>query len=365
MPSIKATKVLQKRSDAALESFHAYYVKIWGEGRWHNSLFPALSQSTRYCALINQFGNASETMSFLQEGADDQLKEEDCLQCLRQNMGESAGKLSVVTRSSDKTFPRARLVEGLHPEETVLSHWALDFASVLAASILNVEPRDRVLDMCAAPGGKSIVLAQLLFPTLKSDEENDQKSILHSNEYDSMRCKRLTSNLQAYLPKILFANKAVKALQLDGSTKTVVNELPLGEGGYDKVLLDAPCSSERHIVHAYLAARSSGRIADEMANWKPSHSKKLAKTQGALLMTTLKAVKIGGSVLYATCSISIEENDGVIEATLDALGREQDKNHNREWQIQVDRQLEDRLEAKATLDKFSETTKHETEIVIG
>ena len=74
-----------------------------------------------------------------------------------------------------------------------------------------------------------------------------------------------------------------------------------------------------------------------MANWKPSHSKTLAKTQSALLMTAVKALKVGGRLVYATCSVSNEENDDVVERTLEALIRERKKAGKAiGWEMQID-----------------------------
>ncbi|KAJ2983182.1 hypothetical protein NUW58_g6291 [Xylaria curta] len=62
-----------------------------------------------------------------------------------------------------------------------------------------------------------------------------------------------------------------------------------------------------------------------MASWRSGQSKKMAKTQAALLMTALKAVRVGGRVLYATCSLSNGENDDVIEKALELVQKEHKK----------------------------------------
>ena len=72
---------------------------------------------------------------------------------------------------------------------------------------------------------------------------------------------------------------------------------------YDRVLLDAPCSSERHVLHDPKA----------LAMWSPSRPKRLAITQFAMLAAALEAVKVGGYILYSTCSINPMENERVVE----------------------------------------------------
>jgi 16S rRNA C967 or C1407 C5-methylase (RsmB/RsmF family) len=70
-----------------------------------------------------------------------------------------------------------------------------------------------------------------------------------------------------------------------------------------------------------------------MTNWRPGSSKRLAITQAELLMTGLRAAKIGGSALYATCSIEPMENDGVIEKVLAAINKEVKRGGK--WSIQI------------------------------
>lgn len=354
MPNVKATKILQKRSASALESFHKYYEGIWGEDRWHDSLFPALSKATTHCALINLFADIG-----------------DITRCLQLNPDHPEQQLSSLDLTSMPCIEPVVLTDMKHfplpdreaqAELTLSSHWFLDFASVLAARMLQVRPGESVLDLCAAPGGKSLVLAQMLFPEHRHGAvhvvTDRDKSVLHSNEIDRNRNKRLASNLKTYLPEALYADRGIiSILQLDASEKTAVDDLPLGANGYNKVLLDAPCSSERHVIHAHLAAASAGQVSEEMANWKASHTKTLAKQQLALLMTALRAAKVGGNILYATCSISNEENDDVVERMFHAVKRER-KKKDLTWKVQVDRRLEEQAAARDTLNRLSELTKY-------
>jgi 16S rRNA C967 or C1407 C5-methylase (RsmB/RsmF family) len=252
-----------KRSSQANAAFHNYYSSIWGKERWHESLLPALVAPTRHAALINTFTN-DETVS----------QELD---------GERISSLPCLKRSEGVFSPPRKTLSGL------LSHYNLDAASVLVASLLDVHRDHSVLDLCAAPGGKSIVLAQ------------NHPARLHSNEPDASRNKRLAANLKSYLP----ADFPSKVIRLDGSDKRAI--FPLSQ--YDRILIDAPCSSERHILHRHAA----NATAPEMMNWKASHTKTLARTQVALLSNALRLIKPGGRIVYATCSLSPEENDGVID----------------------------------------------------
>jgi 16S rRNA C967 or C1407 C5-methylase (RsmB/RsmF family) len=161
----------------------------------------------------------------------------------------------------------------------------LDGASVRAARALGVEPGNTVLDMCAAPGGKTLVLALALAGTGR----------LVTNDRSADRRGRLKRVVAEHLPPEYQANVTVTGYD---ATRWGLHERAV----YDKILLDAPCSSERHLVHdpRYLA------------EWSPNRTKSLAQQALAMLCAALEALKPGGILLYSTCSISPEENEGLL-----------------------------------------------------
>lgn len=344
MPNVAATKALQKRADAALEAFHNYYAAIWGSERWHERLYPALTQATRHVAVVNKLGGQEFADTFVE-----QLQSTVTL-LDGQSISQQLCYPVALGRTGDQTFPQPTRVSNTDGE-ALMNYWLMDLASVIAATALQVEPGHTVLDLCAAPGGKSVVLSQMLLSS------QDPAGCLHSNEDDHTRNKRLAANLQAYIPRQHFDNGTVKVLRIDGTSKSAITDLPLGKQGYDRILVDAPCSSERHIIQAHVKASSSRQIAPEMSNWKSSHSKTLAKTQSALLMTAFKALKVGGRLVYATCSISNEENDDVVERTLEALKRERKKGIEKmKWNMEIDDSQPD--ETLSKLFEMAERTKY-------
>jgi 16S rRNA C967 or C1407 C5-methylase (RsmB/RsmF family) len=385
------TRADRKHLDATISAFHSRYASVWGDERWHHSLYPALARPTRYAALVNQYVPSSETDRILCADAGAQLRR---IQFPHLPSHEGTGGTArpsivalehvspvspvspdtpepVADSPTDKQhdllflFPPPRAVPSpSHPGSQLQSHWNLDAASALCAHMLDVQPNDRVLDLCAAPGGKSVALAQLIFPHLHAGSSAaaapSEPGCLHSNEVDHARNKRLAANLRAYLPEPLLESKAVRVLRLDGSDPRAVTQLPCGPGGYDRVLLDAPCSSERHIIHAHVKASAGGRVADEMARWRRGGSKALAKLQTELLMTALKAAKVGGRVVYSTCSIEAGENDGVIEKMLAAVDKDR-KKFGVSWGVTFE--LGSSLDNKAApadeaLESFTEETKY-------
>jgi len=165
----------------------------------------------------------------------------------------------------------------------------LDSGSVLAALSLPLKNAKLVLDLCAAPGGKTLIIAK----------EMEHDAQLTSNEYSKERYIRLKNVIEEHLPEEV--SSRVKATCFDGATWCKY----YGEY-YDAILLDAPCSSERHVLN------------DEkyLAQWSPSRVKSLAIKQWALLSSAFRVLKSGGYLLYSTCALATEENDGVISKLL-------------------------------------------------
>ena len=165
----------------------------------------------------------------------------------------------------------------------------LDEASAFAARALGVEPGMDVLDMCAAPGGKTLILAQAL----------QGKGSLQSNDRSPDRRQRLSHVLENTLPEEY--RKIVQVSGYDGVRFGMYRKET-----FDRILLDAPCSSERHVMESekYLAEWSQKRI---------SH---IAITQGSLLASAVDALKPGGQMIYSTCALSKMENDDVVRKIL-------------------------------------------------
>jgi len=371
------TKTTRNIASVAEESFHRHYAAIWGERRWRESLYPALAEPTRYAALVNIYARPADFWTCLEEA---QISRNDLEQLDFPRIDNahdlSSERLSCYARASgcpDETnkpqentpelpFPQPK-ASVTHPNR-LMTHWNMDAASVLVASLLDIQPSEVVLDLCAAPGGKSIALSQRMWPYHHVDDPqvrghtlSQDSARLVSNEADGRRQKRLAENLKAYLPPELFKQGYAQTTRIDATRPAPALSSLSPPGGYDKVLVDAPCSSERHIIHAHLKARASGNTAAEMTNWRPSSSKRLAKTQLELLLTALKATKMGGKVVYATCSIETVENDGVIEKMLSAVEKERKKGGK--WSVKLgfgDGAGSERLEAR--LEEWAERTQY-------
>jgi 5-methylcytosine rRNA methyltransferase NSUN4 len=166
--------------------------------------------------------------------------------------------------------------------EAIERGYFLDLASLYAPWALDVQPNETVLDLCAAPGGKSLFLAH----ALKGEGE------LLCSDISKMRVQRLQRVLKEFLSPEEF--RITKVETRDAKL------WPLSQKArFDKILLDAPCSSERHLL----------QDLNHLKDWKSSRSKRLSKEQGTMLCSALEALRPQGRLVYSTCSISPYEND--------------------------------------------------------
>lgn len=191
-----------------------------------------------------------------------------------------------------KALRAALLVE---PRKAVLSNpfglqdYALDEGSLAAAEALDVKPGESVADLCASPGGKSLV-------TLFAARGQGQWLC---NDLSPARVKRLKAVLHDCLPPEVLSRVHVTAS--DASRFGLKHK-----DKFDKVLVDAPCSGERHMLAS----------PQEIARWSEKGSKRLAVRQHALLCAGLDSAKPGGRIVYSTCTISPHENDAVVAKLL-------------------------------------------------
>ncbi|XP_041667916.1 tRNA (cytosine(34)-C(5))-methyltransferase, mitochondrial [Cheilinus undulatus] len=176
-----------------------------------------------------------------------------------------------------------------HRPGQLKQYYLLNAASLLPVLALQVSDREKVLDLCSAPGGKAIAMMQCANPAL-----------LCCNEPDPHRRDWLSRTLESFLPHSLSTRVVVTAK--DGRS--------FGEheaGTYDKVLVDAPCSNDRSWLYSSSSQQGEQRIKERS---------RLPVLQAQLLKSALSAVRPGGVVVYSTCTLSRSENYAVVETVL-------------------------------------------------
>ena len=154
-------------------------------------------------------------------------------------------------------------------------------SSTVPPLVLNPSSKDMVLDMCAAPGGKTTHMAQLM----------ENEGIIVANDMKRVRLRSLSSNIHRLgIKNVVILN--MDALKLD--------KLQIY---YDRILLDAPCTGNP-------VKGRSRKITKEDIEY-------CSRRQKDMLDVGLNLLKVGGELVYSTCSQEIEENEEVVQYILD------------------------------------------------
>ncbi len=175
---------------------------------------------------------------------------------------------------------------GKHPLHHAGAFYIQEPSATSAVEMLGVERGDYVLDLCAAPGGKSTQIGAKL----------GGMGLLWSNEIVKSRANILLSNIE----RMGIHNAVVTNSHPEQLCQSLA-------GQFDKVLVDAPCSGEGMF-------RKNSAAQTE---WSEEHVKSCAERQLHILNSAKLALKPGGVMVYSTCTFSPEENEGVIKRFLD------------------------------------------------
>ncbi|MFB6213163.1 MAG: RsmB/NOP family class I SAM-dependent RNA methyltransferase [Candidatus Nanohaloarchaea archaeon] len=182
-----------------------------------------------------------------------------------------------------------RLRDEKRPGKSMM-HWRGEYyvqeeSAAIPVNALDPQPGDAVLDMCAAPGGKSTQMAAKM----------DNRGKVMANDASAKRMKSLHANVYRT------GAACVAATNYDG------RHLPEDES-YDRVLVDAPCSGEGD------RARRDFEPADR------DEIESLSRLQKQLVEKAAVLVEEGGTLVYSTCTIAPEENEEVVEHALENTG---------------------------------------------
>ena len=148
----------------------------------------------------------------------------------------------------------------------VSDYYLFDGGSILPVLALDIQFNDMVLDMCAAPGGKALTILQTLMPR-----------VLVANDVTESRIKRLKNVMNQYV-----SNMCEKENTLIINNNKMLEQL-MRMVQYNKILVDVPCTTDRHILHS-----------DDNNIFKPSRIKerlKMPEVQSEILTTALKLVQ--------------------------------------------------------------------------
>lgn len=165
------------------------------------------------------------------------------------------------------------------------AYYIQSLSSMIPALVLNPAENDKVLDLCAAPGSKTTQLAEMM----------KNRGTLVANEISIERLKSLVFNID----KMNLVNVGVIHGKGELLSKLFGNY-------FDKILVDAPCSALGII-----------QKKNEVSNWwNEKKAEGLAEIQFKLLLSAIKSCKVGGEIVYSTCTLTLEENELVLDKIL-------------------------------------------------
>lgn len=173
-----------------------------------------------------------------------------------------------------------------HPYYFAGLYYLQEPSAMTPANLLPVEEGERVLDLCAAPGGKATELGAKLGHT----------GLLVANDISHSRAKALLKNIELFgIPNVIVTSETPEKLS---------EKFP---GYFDKILIDAPCSGEG------MFRKNPGMMKD----WETYGPKHYSELQRSIVPFALRMLKPGGMLLYSTCTFSPEENEGTVRFMLD------------------------------------------------
>lgn len=234
------------------------------------ALIKLLKCSPVYCAVINKHVE-TEAGSFLRKLG---YKELEGL------------PFACFASSNQSNFPRS-------PQDgnKLLYYYAMDMASLYPVLALDPQPHDTVLDLCAAPGGKAFALLQVV--------RSEVGGAVALNDSNASRVKRLHDVVHRCVPKRL--KHSIRITRRKGEEWGQIEQ-----SVFDRVLVDAPCSADRHNILKWATKNKFWPDTEEFM-----------KLQQSLLVSSFHAVKSEGVVVYSTCTMSACENDTVIEGAIE------------------------------------------------
>lgn len=174
---------------------------------------------------------------------------------------------------------------GRHPYHQAGLYYIQEPSAMAVVPCLGIQPGEKVLDLCAAPGGKSTQAAAYL----------NSSGLLVSNEIEPKRARVLSENIERMGIK--------NAVVTNNSPKELEAVFP---AFFDRIIVDAPCSGEGMFKKEDAAA----------ADWSIENVAGCSERQKEILESAASMLKAEGHLVYSTCTFSIEENEGVIDCFL-------------------------------------------------
>lgn len=282
-------------------------------GQLWPSVRVALLSERKYGALLNQFSHPSVQEELEGFGCTDFIRERDVMQQSIQHESEAEKESTDASMTSSDTdgpessslqlssnikcfvFPRGDVTrfKPARPDKYgLLSYYLMDAASILPCLALDVQEGQTVLDLCAAPGGKTLALLQA-----------QSIRFLCLNDISVSRTQRLRKVLHSYIPKEFLTNEKLRITSFDGTKWGEIER-----DTFERVLVDVPCTTDRHSL-----MENDNNIFNKH---RVGERRRLPQLQLELLLAGIQAACPGGEILYSTCTLSKIQNQSVVEQAL-------------------------------------------------
>lgn len=201
-------------------------------------------------------------------------------------LGQSPFELQPVSWCPTGFYVQEGLKPGKHPYYHAGLYYIQEPSAMAPVEMLDVAPGEKVLDLCAAPGGKSTQIAARM----------QGEGVLVTNDIHAERTKALAKNIELYGVR--------NAVVLNETPERIARSFP---AYFDKILIDAPCSGEGMF-----------RKDEDMARqWEVHSTSKCTIMQRDILKSAADMLAPGGRIVYSTCTFAPEENEAMIARFLD------------------------------------------------
>lgn len=205
---------------------------------------------------------------------------------LRGEMPDYLKGLKKIPWSQEGYYYEEELRPGRHPFHEAGVYYIQEPSAQACAECLNPRPGEKILDLCAAPGGKSTHLAGKM----------EQRGLLVCNEIHPARAKILSQNVE----RMGIGNAVVTNMEPAGLVPAFLEF-------FDGIVVDAPCSGEGMFR----------KDENARTEWSPEHVKLCADRQDGILDCAARMLKAGGRIAYSTCTFSPEENEQTVAGFLE------------------------------------------------
>ena len=198
-------------------------------------------------------------------------------------------QLAPVPWTTDGFYISAEDAPGRHPYYHAGVYYIQEPSAMLPGQILGAQPGEKVLDLCAAPGGKTVQIAAAM----------KGRGLLVSNDISAERVKALVKNIELCGVR--------NAVVLNETPEKLVRNFP---GYFDRIIIDAPCSGEGMFRKDEAAVKS----------WESFKCERCTQLQEPILENAHLMLKPGGTLVYSTCTFSPEEDEQMIARFMERHG---------------------------------------------